>query len=83
MDPTILAKAAEQGIWAALFVALLFYVLRVSERREEKLMGCLEKFSEKYDEITESLCEVKQEVQKIGKDVAEYKEDLKELKLKF
>lgn len=79
-DPSILSKAAEQGIWALLFVGLLFYVLRVGEKREDRLMSCLEKFGEKYDTLSGDLCVVKKEVNEIGKDVAEFRDDIKEIK---
>lgn len=34
MEAEILKVAASQGLWAVLFVALLFYVLKHNEKRE-------------------------------------------------
>ena len=36
MESQILDAALSQGIWAVLFVALLFYILRSQEKRDEK-----------------------------------------------
>lgn len=43
-------------------------------------MSCLEKFGEKYDTLSGDLCVVKKEVNEIGKDVAEFRDDIKEIK---
>ena len=36
MEIEVLKFAASQGLWAVLFVALLFYVLKENSKREEK-----------------------------------------------
>ena len=51
MESEIIKIAASQGFFAVLFVALLFYVLRYNEKREERLMACLEKLTEDVGEI--------------------------------
>ena len=39
MDSDLLRLAAQNGIWAVLFVGLLLYVLRTAKDREERLMA--------------------------------------------
>ena len=76
MEQEITKLAMSQGLYAALFVALLFYVLRTTgERemraveREEKLMSCLS-----------DLSSIRVDVDAIKEDVGEMKQDLKILK---
>src|SRR5690554_5440654 len=42
MESTILDLASQQGVWAALFVFLLIYVLKTSGDREKKLIEALD-----------------------------------------
>jgi len=65
--------AASQGLWAVLFVALLFYVLRTNEKREERLLSCLDKLGDRYDTLDER-------VERVEENVSEIKDDVKELK---
>ncbi len=51
MEQEIIKMAASQGLFAVLFVALLFYVLRHNETREERLMACLESLTKSVGEI--------------------------------
>lgn len=62
METEIIKLAASQGIFAVLFVALLFYVLRYNERREERLMTCLEKLTQDVGEIKSDIEELKGKV---------------------
>lgn len=62
MEAEIIKMAASQGIFAVLFVALLFYVLKHNERREERLMNCLEKLTEDVGEIKNDIEELKGKV---------------------
>lgn len=55
MEQEIVKLAANQGLWAVLFVALLFYVLRYNEKREERLMSCLEKLTQDVGCIREDI----------------------------
>jgi len=59
MEAEIVKLAASQGLWAVLFVALLFYVLRHNERREERLMTCLEDLTKDVREIKCDIEEMK------------------------
>lgn len=44
-----------QGSYAALFVWLLFYVMKTNREREARLHELLDKFSEKYDVVIDKL----------------------------
>ena len=62
METEIIKLAASQGIFAVLFVALLFYVLRHNERREERLMDCLERLTTDVGEIKNDIEDLKVKV---------------------
>ena len=62
MEAEILKMAASQGLFAVLFVALLFYVLRHNERREERLMTCLEKLTADVGEIKSDIEDLKEKM---------------------
>ena len=42
MEGTLFEMASEQGVWAALFIFMLFYVLKTSGDREKKLIDALD-----------------------------------------
>lgn len=58
----ILKYFLTQGPFAALFVWLLFYVMRANKEREGRLQDLLGKFSEKYDVIIVELREMKERI---------------------
>lgn len=60
MEQEIVKLAASQGLWAVLFVALLFYVLRHNERREERLMTCLERLTQDVSDIKDDIEDLKE-----------------------
>ena len=62
METEIIKLAASQGLFAVLFVALLFYVLRHNERREERLMDCLERLATDVGEIKNDIEILKEKV---------------------
>lgn len=62
METEIIKMAASQGIFAVLFVALLFYVLRYNEKREERLMTCLERLTTDVGEIKSDIEDLKDKV---------------------
>lgn len=62
VETEIIKLAASQGIFAVLFVALLFYVLRYNEKREERLMTCLEKLTTDVGEIKSDIEDLKDKV---------------------
>lgn len=62
METEIIKMAASQGLFAVLFVALLFYVLRYNEKREERLMTCLERLTADVGEIKSDIEDLKEKV---------------------
>lgn len=48
MESEILKFAMTQGLWAVLFVVLLFYVLRTSGEREKRLIDCVDRLSKQF-----------------------------------
>ncbi len=57
--------AASQGLWALLFVALLFWILRENAKREENYQTLLQNLTDKF----EILEDVKNEVGKISNKI--------------
>lgn len=49
----LLRLAIDKGIWAVLFVYLLFYVLKANNAREERLIKNNEKLADKLGVIVE------------------------------
>ncbi len=62
MEAEIIKMACSQGLFAVLFVALLFYVLKHNETREERLMTCLEKLTLDVGEIKSDIEDLKEKV---------------------
>lgn len=62
VETEIIKMAAGQGLFAVLFVALLFYVLKHNERREERLMTCLERLTTDVGEIKSDIEDLKEKV---------------------
>ncbi|CAM5795915.1 MULTISPECIES: BhlA/UviB family holin-like peptide [Brevibacillus] len=62
MEELHLESILQQGPFAALFVWLLFYVMRANRERENRLQDLLDKFSEKYDVIIGELRDIKEKV---------------------
>ncbi len=69
VDSEILKMAASQGLFAVLFVALLFYVLRENAKREE----ASEKREAKYQDIIAELSNKMGVIEDIREDVREIK----------
>lgn len=67
MEAEIIKLAASQGLFAMLFVALLFYVLRYNEKREERLLTCLEKLTSQYEGLSHDVGEIKTDIEDIKK----------------
>ena len=51
MDYSLIKETASAGIFAVLFTGLLVYVLKQSERRENKLTEALAKWAELYEKL--------------------------------
>jgi hypothetical protein len=56
-----------------LFVALLFYVLRNNEKREERLLGCLEQMGEQYENLSADVKETRDVVKEVREDIKDLK----------
>ncbi|KPU43661.1 bacteriocin UviB precursor [Oxobacter pfennigii] len=72
METEVLKLAASQGIWAALFVTLLFYVLKKQEVRDKKA----DEREAKYQEIIKELTEKLNIVEIVKDDVNDIKDEL-------
>lgn len=62
MEQEILKMAASQGLWALLFVGLLFWVLKENAKRETNYQQLLQDMTDKFGLIED----VKSEVCKIS-----------------
>jgi len=65
LETEILKSAASQGLWAMLFVALLFYVLRVNEKREERLLTALESLGKQYENLSKNVEDIADDVKEM------------------
>ncbi|MCY6354390.1 BhlA/UviB family holin-like peptide [Clostridium sp. ZS2-4] len=70
MENELLKLASSQGIWAALSVALIFYILKAQEKRDLKQ----EEREKNYQDIIEKLTEKFNIVEDVKKDVEDIKE---------
>lgn len=72
MQQEIFKLAVSQGIWAALFVALLFYVLKENSRREQELRQTIDNLVSKFEilkSIEEALSYLKEDVREMKNHV--------------
>lgn len=69
MENELFKLASSQGIWAALSVGLIFYILKAQERRDLKQ----EKREENYQNIISSLSVKLDTMHEIKKDVKDVK----------
>jgi len=67
MENTILELAKSQGLWAALFVFLLFWVLRENGKREGKYQDIIEKLTQKFESIEQGIEKLTDKVERWGK----------------
>ena len=72
LEQEIIKLVLSQGVFAVLFVWLLFFVLRENSKREERLLKCLEVLGEKYDMIDKR-------TEHIETVVGEIKDNVKEM----
>jgi hypothetical protein len=91
MEQEIMKMAASQGLWAMLFVALLFYILRNSQSREDRLVKerqrSEEKSAQREDKLMEcvnSLCmhyeSISKAIDGVKADIGDMRQDIKVLK---
>ncbi|KOC46664.1 hypothetical protein ADU86_06730, partial [Clostridium botulinum] len=67
METEILKLASSQGIWAALSVVLIFYILKAQEKRDLKQ----EQREENYQRIIKNLTDNLHLIEDVKKDVKE------------
>ena len=72
MENELLKLASNQGIWAALSVALIFYILKAQEKRDDKQ----DQREKNYQDIISKLTEKFNIVENVKKDVEEIKEHI-------
>jgi beta-lactamase regulating signal transducer with metallopeptidase domain len=73
MESEIIKLASNQGIWAALSVALIFYILKAQEKRDIRQ----EERENSYQNIIKNLTDKFNIVEAVQRDVADIKESLK------
>lgn len=49
MESEIIKVALSQGLWAVLFIWLLFYVLKENSKREGELRNIIDKLTDKFN----------------------------------
>lgn len=72
MMDEVLKIASSQGVWAALSVALIFYILRTQEKRDVRQ----EEREKNYQNIIDKLTERFSVVEDIRNDVKEMKKSI-------
>lgn len=65
MEDKILDLAVQQGIWAVLFIALLFFVLNENSKRESKYQEIISQLTDKFQCIEEGLNCIKEDVKEV------------------
>ncbi len=69
METEIIKAATAQGLWAVLFVVLLFYVLKTSGEREKRLIDCVDRLSKQFevvDDIKDGVNRIEQRLERTG-----------------
>jgi uncharacterized protein YoxC len=51
MEQAVVGSAAQQGLWALLFVVLLTWVLKENNKREERLLNTLDTLSSRFEAL--------------------------------
>lgn len=69
LEAEIIKLAVSQGLWAVLFVALLFYVLKANEKRENRLLDCLDQMGRHYECLSEDVKGIREDVKEIKKTI--------------
>ena len=70
MENELFKIASTQGIWAALSVILVFYILKTQEKRDDKQ----DQREKNYQDIISKLTEKFNIVENVKKDIVEIKE---------
>ncbi len=70
MGSEVLKIATTQGVWATVAVALIFYILKSQEKRDQKQ----DEREKKYQEIVENLTEQLYIVKELKENIEEIKD---------
>lgn len=65
MEQEIMKMAASQGLWALLFVGLLFWVLRENGKREANYQQLLQDLTNKFgvlEDIDKEVCKISNKI---------------------
>ncbi|WML35927.1 BhlA/UviB family holin-like peptide [Clostridium sp. OS1-26] len=65
MEDKVLDLAMQQGIWAVLFITLLFFVLNENSKRESKYQEIISQLTDKFQCIEEGLNCIKEDVKEV------------------
>ncbi len=70
MEAEVLKVVTSQGAWAALFVLLLFYILRENSRREMNYQNIIQSLADNLDivnDIQDEVASIKESVEALQK----------------
>ena len=70
MEAEVLKIVTSQGAWAALFVLLLFYILRENSRRETNYQNIIQSLADNLDiveDIQDEVASIKESVETLQK----------------
>ena len=65
MEKEIIKLATSQGVWASLFIFMLFYVLNTNGKREGKYQEIIDNLTKKFnimEEVQKDVKEIKNKV---------------------
>ncbi len=69
MESEVLKLASSQGVWAALSIVLIFYILKAQEKRDQ----LQSEREEKYQQLISSLTDRLEIIEEIRKDIIHIK----------
>jgi uncharacterized protein YoxC len=86
MEQAVVNSAAQQGLWALLFVTLLVWVLKENNKREERLLNTLETLSSRFEALGKQFETLGKQYEvlgdryeDLGRDVAEIRSTVQSL----
>lgn len=80
MEAELLKAASGAGVFAVLFVALFFYVLKKNDEREQRLMAHNEGYQKALGDISAGQQRLTDAVTEMRSEISEVKEEIAELK---
>lgn len=73
MEEQLLLKAAEQGLWAALFIFLFMYQLKESKRQQDESRAREEKLTVFIEDMARNFEVLAKQYERLAEDVQEIK----------